>query len=141
MEETVLRLKNLSTHFYTPRGIVKAVNGISFQVKRGQVLGLVGESGCGKSVTSLSILRLVPPPGKIAGGEIRLDGKNLLQLSKEEMRRNRGKEISMIFQDPMTSFNPVRSIGRQFIETFLAHREVTKEEARNRAVEMLAKVG
>ncbi|PKM48021.1 MAG: methionine ABC transporter ATP-binding protein [Firmicutes bacterium HGW-Firmicutes-8] len=141
MEEAALRVKNLSTHFYTPRGIVKAVNGISFQVKRGQVLGLVGESGCGKSITSLSILRLVPTPGKIVGGVIYLNGKNLLQLPKEEMRRVRGKEMAMIFQDPMTSFNPVRSIGRQFIETILAHMDITKEEAWNRAVEMLAKVG
>lgn len=141
MEETLLRVKNLSTHFYTPRGIVKAVDNISFQVRRGQVLGLVGESGCGKSVTSLSLLRLVSSPGRIVGGEICLNNNNLLQLSKEEMRRVRGKEMAMIFQDPMTSFNPVRSIGRQFIETILAHWDVTKDEAWHKAVEMLTKVG
>lgn len=141
MEDKVLWVKDLSTHFYTPRGIVKAVDGVSFEVQRGQVLGLVGESGCGKSVTSLSLLRLVPPPGKIAGGEVRLGDLNLLQLSKEQMRRVRGKEISMIFQDPMTSLNPVRTIGRQFIETILSHQDITGEEAGKKVIEMLTTVG
>jgi oligopeptide transport system ATP-binding protein len=138
----LLDVKNLQTHFYTQDGVVKAVDGVSFHVDKGETLGIVGESGSGKSVTSLSVMRLIPnPPGKIVGGQIMFDGDDLLKYSEEEMRRIRGKDIAMIFQDPMTSLNPVLTIGRQITESLELHMKMTGKEARNRAVELLAMVG
>ncbi len=139
--DIVLRVNDLYTHFVTPHGVVKAVNGVSFAVRARQVLGVVGESGCGKSVMALSLLGMVEPPGKIVSGEVWLNGVNLLALSKEQLRQVRGKEIALVFQDPMTSLNPVLTIGTQITETILAHRAVSKAKARQRALELLAKVG
>ncbi|MBA3943750.1 MAG: ABC transporter ATP-binding protein [Herpetosiphonaceae bacterium] len=138
----LLEVKNLSTHFFTQDGLVKAVDNVSFYVEKGETLGIVGESGSGKSVTSMSIMRLIPnPPGKIASGEILFDGEDLLKYSEDEMRHIRGKEIAMVFQDPMTSLNPVLTIGRQLTETLELHMKLTGKEARNRAGELLALVG
>ncbi len=138
----LLEVKNLSTHFHTQDGLVKAVDNVSFYVEKGETLGIVGESGSGKSVTSMSIMRLIPnPPGKIASGEIWFDGEDLLKYSEDEMRQIRGKEIAMVFQDPMTSLNPVLTIGRQLTETLELHMKLTGKEARNRAGELLALVG
>jgi oligopeptide/dipeptide ABC transporter ATP-binding protein len=139
--EMVLEVNNLTTRFTTPYGVVKAVNGVSFSVKAGQTLGIVGESGCGKSVTALSLLGLIEPPGKITGGEVLLNGYDVLKLSGEQLRRVRGSEISMVFQDPMTSLNPVLTVGRQVTESILAHQSISKEKAYQRALELLAKVG
>jgi peptide/nickel transport system ATP-binding protein len=134
----LLEIDNLSTHFDTLTGTVKSVNGLSYRLEEGQTLGVVGESGCGKSVTALSVLRLVPtPPGRFAGGEIRYRGTDLLKLSEAEMRSIRGNRISMIFQDPMTSLNPVLTVGRQIAETVQLHQQVGRQEALRRAVEML----
>src|SRR6476469_2484241 len=125
----LLEVENLQTHFRTPDGVNRAVDGVSFHVEEGQTLAVVGESGCGKSVTAMSILRLIPePPGKIAGS-IRFQGKDLLTLSDREMRSIRGNDISMIFQEPMTSLKPVLTIGRQISETLRLHRGVGQEEA------------
>ena len=137
---TLLEVCDLQTHFFTDRGVAKAVDGVTFSVNAGETLCLVGESGCGKSVTSLSILRLVSPPGRIVGGSIRFDGKDLLALSKEEMRQIRGNQISMIFQEPMSSLNPVFTVGNQIGEAIRLHQKVSKAEARNRTIEMLRKV-
>lgn len=138
----LLEVRDLQTNFFTQDGVVKAVNGVSFHVERGETLGIVGESGCGKSVTSLSIMRLVPsPPGKIVGGQILFDGDNLLDVSEEEMRHIRGNRIAMIFQDPMTSLNPVLTVGRQITESLELHMKLNKDEARNRAIELLDLVG
>jgi len=142
MSQPLLVVKNLETHFKTQDGVVKAVNNVSFHVNRGETLGIVGESGSGKSVTSLSIMRLIPnPPGRIAGGQIIFDNDNLLDYSDEEMRHIRGNRIAMIFQDPMTSLNPVLTIGRQITESLELHMKLTPKEARNRAVELLQMVG
>ena len=116
LNETILEVKDLKTYFYTEDGVVKAVDGVDFSVKEGEVLGLVGESGCGKSVSSFSILRLVSPPGRIVGGEIIFEGKDILKLSKDEMVKMRGDRISMIFQQPQSSLNPVFSVGDQVAE-------------------------
>ncbi|WP_300523602.1 ABC transporter ATP-binding protein [Aminiphilus sp.] len=142
-QETILDVKNLRTLFLTRKGIVPAVDGISFSVRKGKVTGLVGESGCGKSVTSLSIMGLIPqPPGKIAGGEILFEGRDLSKLSYKEMCRVRGKDISMIFQEPMTSLNPVKTVGYQVGEVLRIHqRNVADAEVRRRVVEMLDLVG
>jgi oligopeptide/dipeptide ABC transporter ATP-binding protein len=142
-QETILDVKNLRTLFLTRKGIVPAVDGISFSVRKGKVTGLVGESGCGKSVTSLSIMGLIPqPPGKIAGGEILFEGRDLSKLSYKEMCRVRGKDISMIFQEPMTSLNPVKTVGYQVGEVLRIHqRDVADAEVRRRVVEMLDLVG
>ncbi len=138
----LLEVRNLETHFKTQDGLVKAVNNVSFHVDRGETLGIVGESGSGKSVTSLSIMRLIPsPPGKIVGGELIFDGENLLDLSEEEMRHIRGNRIAMIFQDPMTSLNPVLTIGRQITESLELHMKMSGAEARKRAVDLLGMVG
>jgi oligopeptide transport system ATP-binding protein len=138
----LLEVRNLEVQFKTQDGVVKAVNNVSFSVDRGETLGIVGESGSGKSVTSMSIMRLIPtPPGKIAGGQILFDGENLLDLSDEEMRKIRGNRIAMIFQDPMTSLNPVLTIGRQITESLELHMNMSTTEARNRAVELLSMVG
>ena len=137
----LLEVEDLHTVFHTDDGEVKAVNGVSFEVRKGETLGVVGESGCGKSVTAFSIMRLIPtPPGKIVRGAIRFRGKNLLELNKEEMRRLRGNEISMIFQEPMTALNPVYTVGNQIMEAIQLHQKVGKSEARNRAIEMLKQV-
>ena len=134
----LLEVRDLETHFTTGAGVFKAVDGVSLSLGRGETLGLVGESGCGKSVTSLSIMRLIPqPPGRIAGGRIVLEGRDLLALGEDEMRRVRGDRIAMIFQEPMTSLNPVHTIGNQIVETIRLHRDVSPAEARTRAVEML----
>ena len=135
-------MHDLRTYFYTSRGVVKAVDGVSYDVKAGETVALVGESGCGKTMSALSIMRLVPTPqGSIVGGEILFQGRNLLSLDDEEMRRIRGAEIAMIFQEPMSSLNPVLTIGRQITETLEAHLPVTQEETRQRAVELLHLVG
>jgi len=137
----LLEVENLQTHFRTPDGINRAVDGVSFEVQEGETLALVGESGCGKSVTALSILRLIPePPGKIAGA-IRLQGRDLLRLSDRAMRDIRGNDISMIFQEPMTSLNPVLTIGRQLGETLRLHHGISRKAAERRALEMLDLVG
>jgi peptide/nickel transport system ATP-binding protein len=137
----LLEVENLQTHFATADGVNRAVDGLSFSVKAGETVAIVGESGCGKSVTSMSILRLIPePPGKIAGS-IRFQGKDLLKLSEREMRAIRGNEISMIFQEPMTSLNPVLSIGQQIGEALRLHQGLSKKDAEARAVEMLKLVG
>jgi len=134
----LLQVKNLQTSFFTPEGEVRAIDGISFEIAEGKTLGLVGESGCGKSVTSLSIMRLIQsPPGKIVGGEIIYRGKDLLKLGKEEMRKIRGNEISMIFQEPMTSLNPVFTVGNQIGEAIKLHQGLGKKETRAKTIEML----
>ncbi|HLJ21133.1 MAG TPA: ABC transporter ATP-binding protein, partial [Stellaceae bacterium] len=136
--QRLLEIKDLRTYFFTRDGIVRAVDGVSISVSRGETLGVVGESGCGKSVTSLSILRLIPePPGRIVSGAIRFEGTDLLKLSDAEMRDIRGNEISMIFQEPMTSLNPVLTVSRQISETLVLHQGLDGHAAAARAVEML----
>ena len=138
----LLEVRDLRTYLTTSLGVVKAVDGVSFDVREGETVALVGESGCGKTMSALSIMRLIPrPQAAIVGGEIRFQGRDLLELGEEEMRRIRGAEIAMIFQEPMTSLNPVLSIGRQITETLEAHRPVSKEEERSRALELLRLVG
>ena len=138
----LLEIDNLQTHFHTSGGTVKAVDGVSYDVNAGETVAVVGESGSGKSVTALSILRLIPkPPGEIVGGEIRFQGKNLAFCSEDEIRSIRGKDISMIFQEPMTSLNPVLSIGMQLTEPMLAHMDMSEADARERAVKLLEMVG
>ena len=139
---TLLEVRNLSTEFNTASGAIRAVNDVSFAVKEGEVLGLVGESGCGKSVTALSIMRLVPnPPGRIVAGQVLLDGQDLLALPDDQMREIRGVKIGMIFQEPMTSLNPVMTIGRQLTETLRIHLKMEKAAAQDRAAELLTMVG
>ena len=138
---TVLEIENLQTHFFTPGGVVRAVDGVSYSVQAGETLGVVGESGCGKSVTALSILRLVTsPPGRIVGGAIHFQGQNLLEQSEQEMERIRGNEISMIFQEPMTSLNPLFKVGDQISEAIALHQGLTRRQARAHAVDMLRRV-
>jgi len=139
--EILVDVKDLKTYFFTDDGVVEAVDGASFTIKRGEVLGLVGESGCGKSVASLSIMRLIDKPGKIVGGEVIFKGENLLKKTEEEMRKIRGSEIAMIFQEPMTSLNPVFTIGNQIIEAILLHQDLSEEEAKKRTIELLNLVG
>jgi len=142
MPDFILDVQGLETTFRTPAGIVHAVNGVSFQLREGETLGIVGESGCGKSVTMLSLLRLIPiPPGKITNGKAFFLGRDLLQLSSEDMRHIRGAQISMIFQDPMTSLNPVLTVGLQLEEPLMLHLGMTREQARTRAAELLGMVG
>ena len=139
---TLLSIRGLRTYFDTEAGVAKAVDGVDLDIRAGEVLGLVGESGSGKSVTALSVLRLIPtPPGRIVGGEIQFKGRNLLGLSWEEIRKVRGSEISMIFQEPMTSLNPVFTIGMQVTEVILQHEAVSTEEANRRAIAILTEVG
>ena len=139
---TLLEIEDLQTHFFTSAGTVKAVDGVSYTVDEGETVAVVGESGCGKSVTAMSILRLIPwPPGKITNGKINFDGQDLLQLTEEEMRNIRGCDIGMIFQEPMTSLKPVLTIGLQLTETLIAHTDITEEKARDRAIELLGMVG
>ena len=142
MEETLLSIKSLKTNFYTENGVVRAVDDVSIDVKKGQTVGIVGESGCGKSVTSMSVLRLIPtPPGKIESGEILFEGKDLLKMNQDEMRDIRGNKIAMIFQEPMTALNPVFTIGYQISETLMLHRNMNKKEAHQEAISLLKKVG
>jgi oligopeptide/dipeptide ABC transporter ATP-binding protein len=139
--DSVLEIENLQTHFFTAGGVVRAVDGVSYTVRSGETLGVVGESGCGKSVTALSVLRLVAnPPGRIVDGAIRLAGKNLLDLSEHEMEAIRGNDISMIFQEPMTSLNPLMTVGRQISEAIALHQGLSRREAFGQAVEMLRRV-
>jgi oligopeptide transport system ATP-binding protein len=138
----LLEVRNLETQFKTQDGVVKAVNNVSFYVNRGETLGIVGESGSGKSVTSLSVMRLIPnPPGRITGGEVIFDGQDLLKMSEEEMRDLRGNRIAMIFQDPMTSLNPVLTVGQQITESLVLNLKLSQSEARSRAIELLNMVG
>ncbi len=142
MEEKLLSVKNLKTYFYTDDGIAKAVDDVTFDLDKGETLGLVGESGCGKSVTALSIMRLIPnPPGKIVGGNIFFKGEDLVQKTEKEMQHIRGNDIGMIFQEPMTSLNPVFTCGYQIDEAVMLHQGVSKEEAKKRSIEMLKLVG
>lgn len=141
MSEILLQVNDLRSHFFTASGVVKAVDGVSFSLEKGKTLGIVGESGSGKSVTSNSIMRLLPKNGKIVGGEILFEGKNLAKVKESEMLRIRGEEISMIFQDPMTSLDPVFRIGDQVMEVILAHNKIPKEQARKQAIEALEMVG
>lgn len=138
MSENLLEVKKLKTYFFTDGGVVKSVDDVSFNVKPGKTLGVVGESGCGKSITSLSIMQLVEtPPGKIVDGEIIYNGENLLGKDKDEMRKIRGGEIAMIFQEPMTSLNPVFTVGQQIMEALMIHTDMDKTKAKERAIEML----
>jgi peptide/nickel transport system ATP-binding protein len=139
--ERILEVEGLQTYFFTRSGVVKAVDDVSFYLNKSETLGIVGESGCGKSITALSITRLIPdPPGKIVSGSITLDGRSLLDLSEAELRKVRGNEISMIFQEPMTSLNPVLTIGQQIGETLILHQGMTKQQALARSIEMLEMV-
>lgn len=142
MNNSLLQVRNLATHFYTQSGVVKAVDGVSFEVSRGETIALVGESGCGKTVSALSLVRLVAePPGRIVSGEVIFDGTDLLKLSKEEIRKVRGARISMVFQEPMTSLNPVLTIGRQLTEMLELHRQMGRREAVDEAIRLLKMVG
>ena len=142
MEEMLLQVKDLQTYFYIEEGVIPAVDGLSFSLNHGETLAIVGESGCGKSVASLSLLGLIPnPPGKIIGGELLFKGEDLVKKSEKEMRGIRGNEISMIFQEPMTSLNPVFTVGRQISESLHYHQDMGKKEAWNKAIEMLKLVG
>ncbi|RLD01845.1 MAG: methionine ABC transporter ATP-binding protein [Chloroflexi bacterium] len=139
--EPLLKVRNLKTYFFTADGVVKAVDGVDFEINEGEILGLVGESGCGKSVTSFSILQLIDAPGRIVDGEIYFKGKNLLKLSEAEMVGMRGNLISMIFQQPQSSLNPVFTVGAQIAEVFEIHKDIKKKEAWNEAVKLLNLVG
>ncbi len=138
---TLLEVKDLSTYFFTPEGVVKAVDGISYDLQEGETLGLVGESGCGKSVSALSIMRLIQRPGRTVGGEVTFNGQDLLALDDSEMRRIRGKDMAMIFQEPMTSLNPVLTIGKQLTEALMLHLGMDQNAANDRAGELLEMVG
>jgi oligopeptide/dipeptide ABC transporter ATP-binding protein len=136
----LLEVNNLQTHFPTRSGLVRAVDGVSFYLDRGELLGLVGESGCGKSITALSVMRLISPPGKIVNGEILFDGKDLLKLSDSQMRHMRGDDIAMIFQDPMTSLNPVFTVGEQIAEALRLHRKMSRKQARQATIDAMREV-
>ncbi|PKB64889.1 MAG: peptide ABC transporter ATP-binding protein, partial [SAR202 cluster bacterium Io17-Chloro-G3] len=138
----LLEIKNLSTNFYTVEGVVKAVDNVSYDLEPGETLGLVGESGCGKSVSALSVMRLIPwPPGKIESGEVLFEGENLLEMDNSEMRSIRGNKIAMVFQEPMTSLNPVLTVGRQLTETLELHMKMSTDDANRRAIELIELVG
>ena len=138
----LLQIRDLKTYFFTDDGVVKAVDGVTYDVEQGETLGLVGESGCGKSVSALSILRLIAsPPGKIVGGEVLFEGEDLLKVDEEEIRHVRGNKIAMVFQEPMTSLNPVLTIGRQITETLEQHQAADRPSAERRALELLDMVG
>lgn len=140
--DILVELRNLRTHFFTDMGVARSVDGVSYNVRRGKTLGVVGESGCGKSVTALSIMGLIPqPPGKIVDGQILFKGRDLTKIDKEELRLLRGNDIAMIFQEPMTSLNPVYTVGDQITEVILNHESVTPEDARERAIKLLEEVG
>jgi len=138
----LLQVRDLRTHFFTDEGVVKAVDGVSYDIEEGETLGLVGESGCGKSVSALSILRLIPnPPGKIVGGQVLFEGNDLMQVDEDEIRHVRGNRIAMVFQEPMTSLNPVLTIGRQLTEALELHLKMDRMSAQRRAIELLEMVG
>lgn len=137
----LLSVNRLKTHFTTPDGVIRAVDDVSFQVDKGKVMGLVGESGCGKSMTALSLMRLVPPPGRIVSGEMFFDGHDLLKLNSEEIRKLRGNRMAMVFQDPMTSLNPVFSVGNQIAEILRVHKGLKRSEALDKAQSLLQRVG
>jgi len=138
----VLSIQDLKTYFFTSKGVVKAVDGVSIDIAKGEIAGLVGESGCGKSVTCLSILKLIPnPPAKIVGGKIFLDSIDLVQQSEKQMRKSRGSKVGMIFQDPLSSLNPIIKVGKQLTETILAHDKLSKKEAEQKGIELLSAVG
>lgn len=139
--ENLLEVKNLKTYFYTKTGIVKSVDDISYNIKNGETVAIVGESGCGKSVSVSSIMRLIEPPGKIVEGHALFEGRDLLKISKREIREIRGNKISMVFQDPMSSINPTLTVGKQIMEPLLWHNKATKKEAKKRAIEILEDVG
>ena len=141
MSQPVLSVRNLRVEFATRRATLHAIDGVSFDIAKGEVLGVVGESGAGKSVTGLAVIGLIDPPGRIAGGEIYLSGSRIDNLPPEEMRRIRGKRIGMIFQDPLTSLNPLYRIGDQLIETIRTHTNLSEQAARKRAIDLLAEVG
>jgi len=139
---TLLEVKDLKTYFYTYEGVVKAVDGVTYELEEGETLGLVGESGCGKSVSALSIMRLIPdPPGKIVSGEIQFENEDILKVDMDDMRRIRGGKIAMVFQEPMTSLNPVLTVEKQLTETLELHMGMTRGEARTEAIDLLARVG
>lgn len=130
-QEILLQVKNLKTHFFTDAGVVKAVDGVDLEIHKGETLGVVGESGSGKSITAMSIMRLIPePPGKIVSGEVIFNGKDLVKASEREMMKIRGNDIAMIFQDPMTSLNPVLTVGEQIMEAIVLHQKVSRLEAK-----------
>jgi peptide/nickel transport system ATP-binding protein len=139
--DTVLSVRNLETSFFTKAGVVKAVDGVSYDIAKGETVGIVGESGCGKSVTSFSILRLLSHPGRVTGGSINFKGQDLLALSPDQMRKLRGKKIAMIFQEPMTALNPVLTVGYQIVEQLIEHEPVNEKQARERAIDLLRLVG
>ncbi|MGE4158845.1 MAG: ABC transporter ATP-binding protein [Planctomycetota bacterium] len=142
MSDVVLSVQGLRTHFRTDDGVVPSVDGVSFELRRGKTLCVVGESGCGKSVTAFSLMRLIPmPPGFFAGGSVMFEGRDLLKLPEDEMRKLRGNRLAMIFQEPMTSLNPVFTVGDQIMEAILLHQKLPRREARTKAIEMLRKVG
>ncbi|MGJ4968169.1 ABC transporter ATP-binding protein [Bradyrhizobium sp. HKCCYLRH1073] len=141
MTAPVLSVRNLQVEFATRRGILRAIDGVSYDIAKGEVLGVVGESGAGKSVTGLAVIGLIDPPGRISGGEIQLSGLRIDNLPPEEMRKVRGKRIGMIFQDPLTSLNPLYRVGDQIIETIRTHTNLTEQQARKRAIDLLAEVG
>ena len=138
----LLEVKDLQTYFYTYEGVVKAVDGVSYELEEGETLGLVGESGCGKSVSALSVMRLIPdPPGKIINGEIQFEDEDILKIDMDDMRRIRGGKIAMVFQEPMTSLNPVLTVEKQLTETLELHKGMTRAESRREGVDLLARVG
>ena len=141
MSNEVLKISGLKTQFFTSKGVVPAVDGVDISVHAGKAVGLVGESGCGKSMTAMSVMQLIVSPGRIVEGTIELEGENLLDKSKKEMADIRGNRISMIFQEPMTSLNPVYTIGKQVVEAIRQHSDVSKEEAKKRAIDIFRKVG
>ena len=142
MAENILEIKDLATYFYTEAGVVKAVDGISYELEQGETIGIVGESGCGKSVSALSVMRLVPyPPGRIVRGQVLFEGEDLMQIDDAEIRNIRGNRIAMVFQEPMTSLNPVLTIGRQLTESLEVHQGMTKVQSNERATELLDMVG
>ncbi len=140
-ENSLLQVKNLKTYFHTENGVIPSVDGVTFELNKGETIAVVGESGSGKSVTSLSIMSLVGSPGRIEGGEINFEGKDLTKASKREMRNLRGNEISMIFQEPLTSLNPIFTVGNQISEAIILHQKVNKKVAKEKSIEMLKKVG
>lgn len=140
-QKPVIDVQNLETTFHSKLGPVRAVKGVSFSIKKGETLGIVGESGCGKSVTSLSLMRLIEKPGQITGGKALLNGQNIFELSEERMEQIRGRDMAMIFQEPMTALNPVLTVGQQIVEQIRRHEQVSSAEARNRAIEVLRLVG
>ncbi len=141
MTNILLKVDNLQTHFFTPEGVIRAADGISFELSVGETLGLVGESGSGKTVTAFSILRLVPPPGRIVGGRIEFAGRDILQLSPSELRKIRGGRIAMVFQEPMSALNPVLTVGSQVLESVRLHQKVSRREGRDKTVELFRLVG